>query len=260
MKKNKLKIGIYGLTGCGGDQLLILDCEKELITLFESADIQSFIMAKSDNIEGSLDIAFVEGSVTTEKDKKELLDIRQRSKKIIAIGTCACFGGIQAMVCDSNNWEENYKKVYNKIQMTHTQPLPSKPLNVYVKVDYYLPGCPIGKEQFLSAFTRILIGSPPESYRFPVCLECKWHENDCLLNKGILCLGPITTGGCGAICPNHNLPCVGCYGLYEDANLNSEFHLLLNKGFNLNYIKQKMANFSGTSIIPFFNTLKEKKK
>ena len=59
---NKLKIGIYELTGCAGDALLILDCEKELVDIFQAADIQSFLMAKSDNIDGELDIAFVDGS------------------------------------------------------------------------------------------------------------------------------------------------------------------------------------------------------
>ena len=67
MKKDKVKIGIYELTGCAGDGLLILDCEKELINIFSAADIQSFAMAKSDNIDGPLDIALVEGSVTTER-------------------------------------------------------------------------------------------------------------------------------------------------------------------------------------------------
>ena len=82
-KKDKLKIGIYELTGCAGDALLILDCEKELIEIFNAADIQSFRMAKSDNIDGELDIAFVEGSVSTKKEKEELLDIRKRAKTIM---------------------------------------------------------------------------------------------------------------------------------------------------------------------------------
>ncbi|MDH5468684.1 MAG: hypothetical protein OEY25_14815, partial [Candidatus Aminicenantes bacterium] len=78
MEKDKLKIGIYELTGCAGDALLIIDCEKELVDMFKAADIQSFLMAKSDNIDGELDVALVEGSVSTENEKKEILDIRKR--------------------------------------------------------------------------------------------------------------------------------------------------------------------------------------
>jgi coenzyme F420-reducing hydrogenase gamma subunit len=105
MEKDKLKIGIYELTGCAGDALLILDCEKELVDIFKAADITSFLMAKSDNIEGELDVALVEGSVTTEREKKEVLDIRKRAEVVVAIGTCACFGGIQAAFLDKNEWE-----------------------------------------------------------------------------------------------------------------------------------------------------------
>jgi hypothetical protein len=52
MPKNKLKIGIYELTGCAGDALLIVDCEEELVNIFTAADIEAFLMAKSDNRAG----------------------------------------------------------------------------------------------------------------------------------------------------------------------------------------------------------------
>jgi sulfhydrogenase subunit delta len=256
MEKTKLKIGIYELTGCAGDALLILDCEKELVDIFTAADIQSFVMAKSDNIDGELDVALVEGSVSTEKDKKEILDIRKRADVVIAIGICACFGGIQAAFLDEKEWENNFKQVYGRVKMAHTKPVQSKPIDAYIKVDYYLPGCPIGKEQFLSTFNRILRGNPPELYRFPVCMECKWNENDCLLNKNIPCLGPITRAGCGSICTNHNLPCVGCWGPVEEVNLASEFHLLREKGFDYDFVKKKIANFSGTGTADFLVKLK----
>lgn len=259
-KKEKLKIGIYELTGCAGDALLILDCEKELMDIFNAADIQSFLMAKSDNIDGELDIAFVEGSVSTEKEKKEVLDIRKRAKVVVAIGICACFGGIQAAFQSQEEWKRNFKAVYGDIKMTHTRPVQSKPIDSYIKVDYYLPGCPISKEQFLSTFNRILRGNPPELYRFPVCVECKWNENDCLLNKGLPCLGPVTAAGCGSICINYNLPCVGCWGPVEGANLTSEFQLLREYGFDHDFIRKKMANFSGTGIADFLAKIEGEKR
>ena len=260
MPKDKPKIGIFELTGCAGDALLILDCEKELKDIFQAADIQSFLMAKSDNIDGKLDVALVEGSVSTEKEKKELLDIRKRAEVVVAIGTCACFGGIQAAFLEENEWEKNYKEVYGKTKMTHTKAVQSKPIDAHIKVDFYLPGCPIGKEQFLSTFNRIIRGNPPELFRFPVCVECKWNENDCLLNKDIPCLGPVTAAGCGAICINHNLPCVGCWGPMAEANFTSEYHLLKEKGCGDDFIRKKMGNFSGTGIADFLGKIKGEKR
>lgn len=46
----------------------------------------------------------------------------------------------------------------------------------------------------------------------PICSECPLHPGECLLNKGILCLGPLTTAGCGAECPKTGGRCWGCRG------------------------------------------------
>jgi sulfhydrogenase subunit delta len=224
---NKLKIGIYELTGCAGDALLILDCEMELIDIFNAVNIQSFLMAKSDNIDGELDIALVEGSVTTEREIEELKDIRKRSS-------------------------------YGDTEMTHTKAVPSKPIDAYIDVDFYLPGCPVGKDQFLNFFTRVVQGSPPESYPVPVCVTCKYNENDCLLKKGIPCLGPLTADGCGSVCPNYGVPCYGCWGPAEGANLTSEYYLLQEKGFDIEAIQRRMSNYSGTKLQDFFEQFKNK--
>jgi sulfhydrogenase subunit delta len=260
MREEKLKIGIYELTGCAGDALLIVDCEEQLVNMFQAADIEAFLMAKSDNRDGELDIALVEGSVSTEKEKEELLDVRKRAKAVVAIGNCACVGGIQAAFLDKKEWEKNYKNVYGNLELSHSKPIQSKPIDAFIKVDYYLPGCPIGKEQFLATFARMLDGNPPDLYRFPVCVECKWHENDCLLNKDILCLGPLTLAGCGSICINHSIPCFGCWGPTEEANQASEYRLLLEKKFNSEAIKNRMANYSGTRMAEFFEQLRKEKK
>ncbi len=259
MNNKKPKIGIYELTGCAGDALLILDCEEELLDIFQAADIQSFLMAKSDNIDGELDVALVEGSVTTDKEIEELKDIRQRAKIVVAIGLCATAGGIQALFTDPKEWERNLEKVYGDVEMIHVKAIQSKPVDAYIDVDFYLPGCPIGKEQFLNFFTRLVGGSPPEKYPYPVCVSCKYNENQCLLNEGFPCLGPLTAAGCGAVCINHNRPCLGCWGPVEGANPTSEFYLLKEKGFSTEYIKKIMASYSGTTITSFFDQLKKEK-
>src|SRR5208283_416077 len=95
---SKPKVGIFGLTGCAGDQLVILNCEDQLLDLVALVDIRDFLMASSENqTDCQLDIALVEGAVCTKRDAARLLAIRKRSKFLVALGTCAVWGGVPAM-------------------------------------------------------------------------------------------------------------------------------------------------------------------
>jgi len=241
----KPRVGIYGLTGCAGDQLMILNCEDKLLKIFGVSDIRSFLMAKSDNEDRELDIAFVEGSVSTDEDEKHLKVIRKNTKLLVAIGTCACFGGIQASLNHKDDFLKRLKKVYGTTKFSVAKPLQAKSLDEVAKVDYYITGCPIEKEEFLKALTQLINLSSPELYKFSVCTECKWRENECLLLEGKICLGPITRAGCGASCPSHNLPCYGCRGLVDEANIASEVDLLKEKDYKEEDILRRVRTFGG---------------
>jgi sulfhydrogenase subunit delta len=242
----KKRIGIFDFTGCAGDQLSIIHSEERLIPFLESVEIVSFRMAQSDNSEGELDIAFVEGSISTEEQKRKILSLRERSKILVPIGICACFGGFQSMNAGDSQFRKRFEKVYGKKKITIDSPFEAKPVNAFVKVDYMIPGCPISPDQFFSAFTKLINDFRPVLYTFPLCTECKWHENQCLLiEKNLPCLGPITRAGCGAICLEYNIPCVGCWGPVDEANVASEFKLLLKQGLSREEITKKIRIFGG---------------
>jgi sulfhydrogenase subunit delta len=244
----KKRVGIYGFTGCAGDQLTIIHSEDRLVPFYEQADIVSFGMAQSTNEEIELDIAFVEGSITTEKQKERLIALRKRTFMLVPIGVCACFGGLQSMKLGDGNYRSRYEKVYGKGRITIDNPFESKPLSAFVKVDYCIPGCPISADQFFSAFTKLINGHRPMLHSFSVCTECKWNENLCLLTeKNLPCLGPITRAGCGAICIAHGIPCVGCWGPVDEANVAYEFKLLFKQGFSPEEIMRKMRMFGGSA-------------
>lgn len=110
-----------------------------------------------------------------------------------------------------------------------------KTLDQTVEVDYYLPGCPPPVKLILTAVEAIANNElPPKgSVLAPlrsVCDECprkkenkriskiyRVHEKApeperCLLEQGIICIGPATRSGCGAQCLNVDMPCTGCGG------------------------------------------------
>jgi len=252
------KVGIYGFTGCAGDQLMILNCEDQLVDLLGAVDMRSFVMAKSDNTEGQLDIAFIEGSISTDAQVKRIKEIRERSKVLITIGTCACNGGPQAMKLEEGGYDERFKMVYGDAKITISKAFEAQPVDAFVKVDMYIPGCPIDKGEFLGAVTKLVAGRHPYQYKFPVCMECRWKENPCILYAGRFCGGPLTKAGCGAVCPSHNLPCVGCWGPTDDLNISSEYELLKEKGYKPDDILSKIKKFGGANVAKLVKEIEKK--
>ncbi len=114
-------------------------------------------------------------------------------------------------------------------------------LDQVVNVDYYVPGCPPQAHQ-IWAVLEAVIGALQDGAELPpvgtvlgagektCCDECprlrqerklkrfvRPHEiipdpELCLLDQGIVCMGPATRSGCGGLCVSAGVPCRGCYG------------------------------------------------
>jgi sulfhydrogenase subunit delta len=247
----KPKIGIYGLTGCGGDQLMILNLD-ELLELLSHVEIVEFQEASSTRESKEVDIALVEGSVSTKLDLERLKGIRNRSRILIAIGDCAIGGCVQAMRNQEMTIKEKMEKVYGK-EKDFFDVLEPYGLSKYVKVDLELQGCPIEITEIRQFFLSLLHGDMPIIKDYPVCVECKLNEYQCLLvDRGMPCLGPVIAAGCNARCPGLGIDCVGCRGpIPDETNAAEELRTLKEKGYDEKYIQNRLrffgANFEGIS-------------
>lgn len=241
----KPRIGIFGLSGCWGEQIVILNCEDELLTLVGAVEVVDFLGGSSvNNTGGPLDIALVEGSVGSAREEAALRKIRERAKLLIACGSCACFGGVAAAWTGEAR-DAAATMVYGDMA-TGYDLTPHRPLRDFVKVDAAIRGCPIEKHEFLQAVACLLNGDSPQPVEYPVCAECRMREQECLLlNYGIHCSGPITAGGCGARCPGFNSPCIGCRGPAEEANVASMEAIITNAGFTVEDFRRRQRLFAG---------------
>ena len=80
----------------------------------------------------------------------------------------------------------------------------------------------------------------PEIEKESVCMACKRAGNVCVLvTKGEPCLGPVTQTGCGALCPEANRACYGCYGPIDNPNTNALTRWLFQLGFSADEIKRR---------------------
>ena len=247
---SKPAVGIFGLTGCAGDQLVILNCEDRLLDLVSLIDVRDFLMASSEN-DGAcpLDVALVEGAVVSQRDAARLRAIRQRARILVALGTCAVWGGVAAMDRGADR-RKLLEEVYGETGLGYDA-APAQALHEIVKVDLNITGCPIEKEHFLAAIGNLLNGDFPIYPAYPVCSECRMLENNCLLiERGELCCGPITAAGCQARCPNLRVACVGCRGPASDTNSSSWLAMLEEKGFDRGQIAARLRTFAPEGVAP----------
>lgn len=219
MRKKK-KLAVWKFASCDGCQLSLLDCEDEILTLSENIEIANFVEASREVIKGPYDLSLVEGSITTSKDLKRILEVRKQSKYLVTIGACATSGGIQAL--------RNFKDIKDFISIVYAKPEyistleKSTPISNHVKVDFELNGCPINKMQLIEVINAFINERKPNISSSSVCIECKMRGTVCVMvSQGIPCLGPVTHAGCGAICPAYNRGCYGCYGPMESPNTSS---------------------------------------
>ena len=240
----KPMVGFYSLTGCQGEYLTILGMEDSLLDLLSLVEIAEFKLASSVELPARVDIAFVEGSVTTEKDLEHLRRIRERSKTLVALGNCAVWGGIQASTTGID-WKELMRSVYGTDENLYGFLGEHKGLSEVVQVDYELQGCPIEGKEFTELLLDLVREVKPVLPDYPVCIECKIREIPCLIvERGLPCLGPITVAGCDARCPSYGTVCIGCRGpLREEANVSGELEMLLKKGYDMKTLIDLMSMF-----------------
>jgi F420-non-reducing hydrogenase small subunit len=262
MSKGKMKIGFYWAASCGGCEIAVLDMNEKILDVVNIADIVFWPVAidvKYKDVEAMpdkyIDVCFFNGSVRSEEQEHMAKLLRQKSKTLVAFGSCAQEGCVPGLA-NLHDRKEIFSKVYLESKSISnpeavvpktrfeakegTLKLPEfydtvKTLDQTVDVDYYLPGCPPPVKLIVNAVEAIAKNElPPKgSVLAPlksVCDECprkkenkkiskiyRVHEKApeperCLLEQGIICMGPATRSGCGAQCLTVDMPCTGCGG------------------------------------------------
>lgn len=246
---------------CGGCEVTILDVGEPLLDLLQNIEVvhmpvlmdHKLFGQKGEKSEMELpeaDIGIVAGGIRNEENRKLADEMRKKVNTLIAIGSCACFGGVPALA-NQFKVEEIYEKVYRGSVTTDSAPNPDQDIppltdRVYavdevVDVDVYIPGCPTAPEIVAEALTALLEGkewSLPERsvcddcptkreekadiqlkrpFEPPVPLDQKIEDSRCFMELGFLCLGPVTRSGCGGQervprCVKGYMVCRGCFG------------------------------------------------
>jgi coenzyme F420-reducing hydrogenase gamma subunit len=213
----KPRVAVHKFSSCDGCQLAFLNLGEDLLALAERVELVHFAEAGALDPDTDVDVAFVEGSVSTPEDQTRIQHIRQHSRLLIAIGACATSGGIQALRNGANH-AEWVAQIYSHPEAIDSLER-STPIANHVKVDFELWGCPVSGPQIVAVVNALLLGVAPRDNADKVCTECKRRNLTCVMvSHGVACMGPVTRVGCGALCPSLGRDCYGCYGPAENAN------------------------------------------
>jgi coenzyme F420-reducing hydrogenase gamma subunit len=235
------RVAFFELSSCEGCQLQLLNNEASLLDFLELMEIVRFregMKEASDDYE----IAFVEGSVTRHDEEELLKDIRARAKVVVALGSCACFGGVNQLKNRFHDLAWVKQEVYGSFPMD-TQEV--KPISAIIQVDLEIYGCPVKKEEVERIVTLLVLGEEIRHPQYPVCMECKARENICLFDLGEPCLGPVTRGGCDAWCPSNRMGCWGCRGPAPEANVERLMIIMAERGISREQMLDRLECFGG---------------
>ncbi len=239
MKKpeEKPKAAFFDFAGCEGDQLQVANLEEQLLDLLEIVDVVSFREVMKEHSD-DYDIAFIEGSATTDHAEERLKEIRDNADVVVAIGACATIGGINSI---RNN--QDFSKVQDRVYGDDADKIDSwekaKAIDAVIPVDYQVHGCPIDRDEFLHVVKSLVIGREPNIPDHPVCVECKMNENVCAFERDEFCVGPVTRAGCDSCCVNEGTICWGCRGMIDNPNENAHEEVLEEYGLTAEEVIKK---------------------
>lgn len=211
----KRRFAIVSLTSCSGciSSLISLDIFPQFL---ERTKVNYFQFISDVKDIEDCDVSLIEGCVSEENQIPLIRKIRSQSRKVYALGTCACFGGILSL----------------------SDVKTSKPISNFIEIDGIIPGCPPPLKLFGNCLIRLVENKELELSEKNMCGTCplrgdmkinsnvniskltpdpeeiKFEEEntECFLEKHILCLGAITRDGCEHKCIKMGLPCEGCLG------------------------------------------------
>lgn len=151
----KLTAGWFTFTCCEDSTILFTELLNQHWQEWTKAIDFKFAktLRKSAGI-GPMDIAFVEGAISSETQAARLKQIRENAKILVAIGACAVTGQPSAQ---RNQFNETQLAAIKPILEQFTYNDQVKKLDEVVKVDYFVPGCPMDEGKFIDLISKLCI-------------------------------------------------------------------------------------------------------
>jgi len=167
---SKKRLATVWLDGCSGCHMSFLDMDERLLTVHGLADLVYSPLVDAKEFPEQVDVALVEGAVSTEEDLHKIKIVRERTKTLFSLGDCAVTANVPGMrnpfgvkaVCD-RAYRENVTFDPGIPNQVVPALLPnSRPIHEFVNVDVFVPGCPPSADTIYYVVTELLEGRQPD--------------------------------------------------------------------------------------------------
>ncbi len=178
----KPKFAMYWAASCGGCEIAVLNIHEKILDVDANFDVVFWPVAmdaKYKDVEamedGSILLTLFNGGIRNDENEHMAKLMRQKSKILVAFGSCACEGCIPGLAnlgdsadivrtafntITTDNPEHVYPRTsYNmpegEIHIPTILPV-LKTLDQVVEVDYYMPGCPPESPQIAAVIDLVI--------------------------------------------------------------------------------------------------------
>lgn len=110
-------------------------------------------LLRQENALKDLDIAFIEGAISSAGEEKRAKEIREKAGKVVLLGSCAIDGR-----------PSNHRNFFNESQRKEIKPILErfklyekvKPVKEVIQADIELNGCPIDEKKFIELMNELI--------------------------------------------------------------------------------------------------------
>ncbi|KAF0185570.1 MAG: coenzyme hydrogenase gamma subunit [Nitrospirae bacterium] len=167
---NKVRIATAWFDACAGCHMSVLDIDERILAIVDKIDIVYGPLVDAHEFPENVDVAIIEGAISTDEDEHKIKEIRSKSKFLIALGDCAVTANVPGMrnqftvkeILDRGyieNATAQQQHPYKDIPKLLTR---ARPLHEFVSVDLFVPGCPPPADGIFFVLAELLAGRIPD--------------------------------------------------------------------------------------------------
>jgi len=167
---SKARVATLWLDGCSGCHMSILDMDERLLELAAKIDIVFGPYVDVKEYPENVDVALVEGAISSDEDLEKIQTVRARTKLLISLGDCAVTANVPSMrnpfsiksIMDRAYIENATLRPGPPTDSVPTLLRQARPIHEFVKVDVFVPGCPPSADTIHKVLSDILAGGTPQ--------------------------------------------------------------------------------------------------